>query len=146
MDFSSRRGHGNRALRCWRHSAKPAPRGEVLLQRALSERVGRIRVVCILFVQATGTPSEWSGVPEPVNAAATGKPSIVGRLSVGDTLTADTSGIADANGLERVRFRYQWISSDGTADTDIEGATSASYTLVSADEGSTIKVRVSFHR
>ena len=97
-----------------------------------------------LFVQATGTPSEWSGVPEPVNAAATGTPSIVGRLSVGDTLTADTSGIADANGLERVRFRYQWISSDGTADTDIEGATSASYTLVSTDEGSTIKVRVSF--
>ena len=97
-----------------------------------------------LFVQATGTPSEWSGVPEPVNAAATGTPSIVGRLSVGETLTADTSGIADANGLERVRFRYQWTSSDGTADTDIEGATSASYTLVSADEGSAIRVRVSF--
>ena len=97
-----------------------------------------------LFVQATGPPSEWSGVPEPVNAAATGTPSIVGRLSVGETLTADTSGIADANGLERVRFRYQWTSSDGTADTDIEGATSASYTLVSADEGSTMKVRVSF--
>ena len=97
-----------------------------------------------LFVQATGTPSEWSGVPEPVNAAATGTPSIVGRLSVGETLTADTSGIADANGLERVRFRYQWTSSDGTGDTDIEGATSAGYTLVSADEGSTIRVRVSF--
>ena len=97
-----------------------------------------------LFVQATGTPSQWSGVPEPVNAAATGTPSIVGRLSVAETLTADTSGIADANGLERVRFRHQWASSDGTTDTDIEGATSASYTLVSADEGRTIKVRVSF--
>ena len=97
-----------------------------------------------LFVQATGTPDQWAGVPEPVNAAATGRPSIVGRLSVAETLTADTSGIADANGLERVRFRHQWASSDGTADTDIEGATSASYTLVSADEGRTIKVRVSF--
>ena len=97
-----------------------------------------------LFVQATGTPSQWSGVPEPVNAAATGTPSIAGRLSVAETLTADTSGIADANGLERVRFRHQWASSDGTTDTDIEGATSASYTLVSADEGRTIKVRVSF--
>ena len=65
-------------------------------------------------------------------------------MSVAETLTADTSGIADANGLERVRFRHQWASSDGTTDTDIEGATSASYTLVSADEGRTIKVRVSF--
>ena len=36
-----------------------------------------------LFVQATGTPSEWSGVPEPVNAAATGTPSIVGQIERG---------------------------------------------------------------
>ena len=41
-------------------------------------------------------------------------------------------------------FSYQWIANDGTSDTDITGATDSSYTLVAADEGKTIKVRVSF--
>ena len=43
-----------------------------------------------------------------------------------------------------MRFYYQWISSDGTTDTDIAGATGRSYTLTEADEGRTIKVRVWF--
>ena len=56
----------------------------------------------------------------------------------------DTSGIADANGLTNVSYSYQWIANDGNSDTDILGATGSSYTLVAADEGTTIKVRVSF--
>ena len=43
-----------------------------------------------------------------------------------------------------VSYSYQWISNDGSSDTDIEDATGSSYTLVAADEGNTIKVRVSF--
>ena len=39
---------------------------------------------------------------------------------------------------------YQWIASDGATDTEISGATGSSYTLVPADVGKTIKVRVSF--
>ena len=42
------------------------------------------------------------------------------------------------------QFAYQWISNDGTDDNDIDGATDSTYTLVDADEGKTIKVRVSF--
>ena len=34
-----------------------------------------------------------------------------------------------------VSYGYQWIRNDGTADTDITGATDSSYTLVDADEG-----------
>ena len=78
------------------------------------------------------------------NSPATGVPAVTGTAQVGQTLTADTYGIADADGLTNVSYRYQWIANDGTADTDITGATDSSYTLVSADEGQTIKVRVSF--
>ena len=56
----------------------------------------------------------------------------------------DTSGIADEDGLDDVTFSYQWAANDGNADTDIAGATGATYTLADADEGKTIKVRVTF--
>ncbi len=79
----------------------------------------------------------------PLNRA-TGSPAIVGTAQVGEPLTADTSGISDADGLENVTFSFQWVVSDGGADVDIAGATDSSYTLVAADEGLTIKVRVNF--
>ena len=78
------------------------------------------------------------------NSPATGLPTITGTAQVGETLTADRSGIADEDGVTGATFSYQWVSSDGTSDTDIAGATIATYTPVSADEGQTIKVRVSF--
>ena len=78
------------------------------------------------------------------NSAATGVPAIAGTLQVGETLTADTAGIADADGLTNVSFSYQWISNDGASDTDIAGATDSAYTLVASDQGNTFKVRVSF--
>ena len=80
----------------------------------------------------------------PENAAPTGLPTIAGTARVGETLTAATSGIADADGLTNAVFTWQWIANDGTADTDISGATSASYTLTSAEAGKTIKVHVTF--
>ena len=63
---------------------------------------------------------------------------------MGGTLTADTSGIADDDGLDNVSFTYQWISNDGSTDSEIGGATGSTYTLASDDVGKTIKVRVSF--
>ena len=82
---------------------------------------------------------------DPVqNSPAMGRPTISGTTRVGEKLTADTSGIADADGLTKVSHRYQWIASDGGADVDITGATGSTYTLVTADRGLYIKVRVSF--
>ena len=78
------------------------------------------------------------------NATATGAPTISGKAQVGETLTADTSGIDDDDGLENAAFSYQWVRSDGGSDTNITGATGTTYTLVSDDEGKTIKVTVSF--
>ena len=78
------------------------------------------------------------------NTTATGLPNISGTPQVGETLTADTSGITDADGLTNVSYSYQWIRNDGGTDADIAGETASTHTLVSADEGKTIKVRVSF--
>ena len=89
-----------------------------------------------------------SGATEAVEAAsqpdspATGLPTISGTAQVGETLTANTSGIADADGLTTSTYSYQWVANDGTTDTDISGATDATYTLVAGDAGRTIKVRV----
>ena len=75
---------------------------------------------------------------------ATGSPTIRGTAQVGQTLTADTAGIADADGLSNVRYRYQWLVSDGSVDSAIEGATDSTYTVRAAEVGKTIKVRVTF--
>ena len=78
------------------------------------------------------------------NTAATGAPTISGTAQVGETLTARTTAINDADGLDDDTFDYQWLANDGAADADISGATGSSYTLVDSDEGKSIKVRVSF--
>ena len=90
------------------------------------------------FVQAD-TPA--APTPEPdQNSPATGQPTIGGTVEVGETLTADTYGIADADGLGNAVFEYQWLAEN----TEVAGATSSTYTPVDADVGKTIKVRVSF--
>ena len=107
-------------------------------------------VVDVVFLDGTNSRidadnfsiSADSGDPE--NAPATGAPIISGTAQVAETLTADTSGIADEDGLDNATFSYQWVSNDGTTDTDIEDAASSTHTLDAVDEGKTIKVRVSF--
>ena len=80
-------------------------------------------------------------VPGPQeNSAATGVPTINGTAQVGETLTASTLGISDADGVANATFTYQWLADDA----DISGATTSSYTVAAADAGKTIKVRVSF--
>ncbi len=81
------------------------------------------------------------------NSPAAGAPTISGTAQVNQTLSAETSGITDSNGLANVSYSYQWIrvDADGTSNpADIPGATSATYTLVAADEGKRVKVKVTF--
>jgi len=59
---------------------------------------------------------------------------ISGTVTQGETLTANTSGLADADGLGV--FSYQW-QRDGD---DIDGATASTYTLTQADVGAQITV------
>ena len=74
------------------------------------------------------------------NTPATGAPTISGTAQVGQTLTAGTSGISDADGLTNVSYSYQWQADD----TDISGAMSSTYALQSSENGKVIKVRVTF--
>ena len=79
----------------------------------------------------------------PANHAATGTPTISGTATVGQTLMAVTTALADADGLPTT-FTYQWVRVDGLTETDITGATSSTYTLASADSGKKLKVKVGF--
>ena len=92
----------------------------------------------------TLTSAATVAVAAATNSPATGAPTITGTARVGETLTAVTTGIMDADGLTGVSYTYQWIRVDGSTETDISGATSSTYTVLAADEGKTIKVKVSF--
>ena len=83
-------------------------------------------------------PSSQQQVVE--NNPAEGEPRIDGTPEAGQTLLADTSAIADIDGLEEVVFQYQWLA-DGA---EIDGSTGSAYTLTSSDEGRAITVRVDF--
>jgi len=73
-----------------------------------------------------------------VNDTPAGLPLITGTVTEDQTLTADTSGISDVDGLGT--FSYQWLR-DGVA---IAGATGTSYTLGDADVGTQISVQVTY--
>ena len=81
---------------------------------------------------------------EAENTPATGAPAITGAPQPGEVLTADTSGMSDADGMEGAAFTYQWLRHDGFSDTNIAGATGATYTVTEDDTGQQIRVRVSF--
>ena len=96
--------------------------------------------------QSTGSMYRIAVNATPKNIPATGLPTITGTASmVGDTLTAVTTGISDADGLAGVGYSYQWIRVDAMAvETEISGATSRTHTLVAADVGKHFKVKVAF--
>ena len=97
------------------------------------------------------TPSLWSldgqgsTATTTTNTAATGTPGISGTAQVGQTLTASTSGIMDADGLP-ASLTYQWVrvGADGTSNETNIGSNASTYTPSSSDVGNRIKVKVSF--
>ena len=105
---------------------------------------GKAIKVRITFTDDAGNDESLTSAPTATVAAsntpATGEPTITGTAQVGETLTADTTGISDSDGLTNPTFTYQWLADDA----DITDATGLTYALVAADEGKTIKVRVSF--
>ena len=102
---------------------------------------GTTYTVKVVAVNAAGDGAasglELATIP---NAPAAGAPTITGTAQVSKTLTADTTGITDNDGLDDVSYSYQWLSDD----TDIDGATSSTYEVQSSDNGKVIKVRVTF--
>ena len=93
----------------------------------------------------TLTSVATAAVAAAPNTAATGAPTITGTAQVGQTLTAVTTAIMDTDGLTTPGYTYQWIRvAADTTETNISMATAGTYTLVTDDLGTTIKVKVSF--
>ena len=104
-----------------------------------------VRVIATRTGANDGPPSaEVTSTPVAANTPATGKPTISGTAQVGETLTASTAGIADVDGLTGPTYTYQWVRVVSVTETDISGATDSTYTLVAADAGNTVKVKVGF--
>ena len=105
---------------------------------------GKTVKVRITFTDDAGNDESLTSAPTATvtasNTPATGEPTITGTAQVGETLTANTTGIADSDGLNNATFTYQWLADD----TDITDATGSTYTLAAADEEKTVKVRLSF--
>jgi len=82
------------------------------------------------------------------NNDAVGHTAIRGtETKTGVTVTADHSGITDADGKPTAEsaFSYQWIRSDiAWNETTITGATASTYTFQEEDEEEWVKVRVRF--
>ena len=94
--------------------------------------------------EETATSAATGAVSRPDDSLPTGLPAITGTAEVGETLTADTSGITDANGLSNPGFAYQWVRSGANPDAEITGATGPGYTVADEDAGNSLKVTVSF--
>ena len=105
-----------------------------------------VSMVAAVFLEGTyqgiqtGVGDSLTLLSAQSNTPATGAPTISGTAQVGQTLTASVDGISDADGLTNVSYSYQWLADD----TEIDGATSSTYTVQSSDNGKAIKVRVSF--
>ena len=82
--------------------------------------------------------SAATSVVTNINDAPTGLPFITGTATQGQTLTAVTNDINDADGLGT--FSYQWQA----GDNDISGATESTFVLTQAQVGKAITVTVSY--
>jgi Ca2+-binding RTX toxin-like protein len=109
-----------------------------------------------LVLRVVGTFTDGAGNPESVASAATAAVANVNDPAVGvptlsqtlpqenELITASTVGISDADGLVGVVFSFQWQQNPGTGFVNIPGATSATFTPVQAQVGSTLRVRVTY--
>ena len=86
----------------------------------------------------------WASPTPPPNRHAAGVPLVHGERRVGETLTADITGITDPEGLSDPRFTYSWIRGDGVDEESITGEESETYTLKDDDAGQRIKTLVTF--
>ena len=138
-------GRVDRRRDLWELTVEPDSRADVTVTLAAGAACGTPAAICTSDGRSLseGISTTVAGPaddgPEP-NTPATGAPAIGGTPQVGGELTASTSDISDADGLDDARFAYQWLRTD----TDIQGATGSTYTAVEADEGERLKVRVSF--
>ena len=142
------------ANKIWAVSVTPESTDSIEIEIEANQDCGLAGAVCaadgrrlfnpIRLVVPASQMAVNESTPEPQNSPATGAPSINSSAQVDSTLTVETSGIADADGLENVSFTYQWVSNDGSTDTDIVSAVVSTYTVTDDLVGKTVKVKVRF--
>jgi hypothetical protein len=87
--------------------------------------------------------SSQTAVIASVNDAPTGAPVVTGTTTEDQTLTADTSTIADADGLGAFAYQWQRSTDGGTSWVDV-GSDASTYLLDDADVGAVMRVAVSY--
>ena len=108
----------------------------------------RVRVTAANSEGSATSTSNATGIVQSAAAAGpprnTTPPSITGTPQVGQTLTANNGTWV---GQQPFTYTYRWRRCDraGVNCSDIGGATSRTYVLTSADEGTTLRVRVTAH-
>ena len=86
------------------------------------------------------TSAATAPVEPKSNSPATGEPTITGTAEVGNTIGVNLSAVSDSNGMTGATYSYQWFR----GNSPISDATDSTYTVIRADGGHNVKVRVSF--
>lgn len=105
--------------------------------------VGKTVRVVASSTDALGGQTDFVGTGNTianVNDAPTGGVTISGTAQQGQTLTANSSALADADGMPADGVHYQWYA----AGAAINGATGNSYVLGVADVGKSITVQAGY--
>ena len=109
--------------------------------------VGREVQVMVSYTDDGGEVETLTSAPTTavtnINDTPSGAITISGQATENATLTANTGTLDDADGLGA--FSYQWQRSDSSGSyTDIQNATSETYTLGDDDVGRNVRVQVSY--
>ncbi|MEP2532956.1 hypothetical protein [Shimia sp.] len=106
--------------------------------------VGKEIVVRVSYTDDFGAEETITSAPtspvQNVNDVPEGDVVITGSAIEDQTLSADISGVSDADGIEASTVTYQWLR-DGLA---VQGATDQSYDLGQIDARAQMSVRVSY--
>ena len=127
----------------WLADGMPIPGATSSSLLLTQEQVDKAISLQLEYTDGTFPDSFTSDATSPVvnvNNAATGSVTITGTVTEDETLQADTSSIADEDGLTGVSYSYQWFA-DGL---EIDGATSNQLTLDDSHVDQAISVQVDF--
>ena len=131
----------------WYRGETPTPVTRAVIRNLAAATAYDVRVHSTNAIGNSQWTQSATAFSTLAGTAATGTPTITGTAAVGQPLAVDLTGIEDADGLTNVSYSYQWVrvDADGMSNpADIADATDATYTLVDADLGKTLKVRVTF--
>ena len=124
----------------WQIEVTPSSDASVTIVLPVTTDCGANGAVCTDDGRMLSSRLEFTVPGPPRNTAAEGGPAISGTPTVGQTLSAVTTGISDADGLANAVFNYQWLA----GNAEIAGAANAAYTVAETDLGEAISVRVTF--